>query len=256
MTPWVKNLLLANVAVYFFTVTFPPLADILALRVHPIALLLRPWTIVTYMFVHAGLGHLFFNMLGLFFFGPRLEAKLGNRRFLNLYFLSGITGGVLSFFFSMGTIIVGASGAVFGVFMGFAMFWPKDSIYIWGIFPIQARWLVGIMTGLTLWGGFGGGQDGVAHFAHMGGFLGAYLYLRHLERNSPQAKYKRKMYADDQRKPANDGEDILRWGRIHLENLHEVNRGEVERLQAKIDDQGVETLPLDERAFLNRVSQG
>ena len=61
MTPWVKNLLLANVAVYFFTVTFPPLADILALRVHPIALLLRPWTIITYMFVHAGLGHLFFN---------------------------------------------------------------------------------------------------------------------------------------------------------------------------------------------------
>ena len=254
LTPWVKNLLIANVALFFLGTSFPFLSNLLALYVHPLALLMRPWTIVTYMFVHASMSHLFFNMLGLFFFGPRLESKLGGKQFLYLYFLSGICGALLSFVFSMGIVIVGASGGVYGVLLGFAMFWPRDKIYIWGILPIEARWLIAAMTAITIYSGVGAVQNGVAHFAHLGGFVGAFLYIRWLERNSPARKFKAKMYANDIRKPSHDGQDAERWGRIRVESMHELNRDEVERLLAKIKQSGIASLTLDERAFLNRAS--
>jgi membrane associated rhomboid family serine protease len=242
------------VALFFIGTSFPFLPNLLALYVHPLGLLLRPWTIVTYMFVHASMSHLFFNMLGLFFFGPRLESRLGSKQFLYLYFLSGICGALLSFIFSMGIVIVGASGGVYGVLLGFAMFWPRDKIYIWGILPIEARWLIAAMTAITIYSGVGAVQNGVAHFAHLGGFVGAFLYIRWLERNSPARKFKAKMYAKDVRKPAHDGQDAERWARIRVDNLHELNRDEVERLLVKIKQSGIASLTLDERAFLNRVS--
>ncbi len=254
MTPWIKNLLIANTAVYFFTVSFPILGNMLALQVHPLAVLLRPWTPVTYMFVHASVGHLFFNMLWLFFLGGRVEAKLGSRKFLSLYLLSGLGGVALSFVFARGIAIVGASGAVYGIVLAYAMFWPRESIWIFGILPVQPRALAGFMFVLALLGGFDRVNDGVAHFAHLGGFLGAFLYVRWLERNSPHRKFKELAHAADRRRPGQDSQDMHRWANIRAESLHEVNRDEVERLQAKIRDLGVASLTLDERAFLNRFS--
>ncbi len=255
MTRWVKNLVVANVVVYFFTASFPILGGLLALQVHPLAVALRPWTPITYMFVHAGLGHLFFNMLWLFFLGGRVEAKLGSRKFLSLYLVSGLGGVALSFVFARGIAIVGASAAVYGVVLAYAMFWPRDSIWIFGILPVQPRALAGFMFVLALLGGFDRVNDRVAHFAHLGGFLGAFLYVRWLEHNAPHRKFKDLAYAADRRRPRRDGEDIRRWANIQLEGLHEVNRDEVERLQAKITEQGVATLTLEERAFMNRFSR-
>ena len=77
-------------------------------------------------------------MIGLFFFGPRLESRLGSRGFLLLYFVSGLGGAVFSLLFAREAAVVGASGAVFGVLLGFAMFWPRERIYIWGVLPVQA----------------------------------------------------------------------------------------------------------------------
>jgi hypothetical protein len=138
--------------------------------------------------------------------------------------------------------------------MGFAMLWPKDAIYIWGIIPVQARWLVGVMTAMTVFFGFGGAQDGVAHFAHLGGFLGGYLFMRRQERSAPHRKFKEQLHAADKRRPGRDEEDKRRWAGIPVASLHEVNRDEVVRLQAKIMDPGIASLTLDERAFLNRFS--
>ena len=95
MTPWVARLIFLNVLMYGLIIVVPGLGD--ALMFVPALFLSRPWTIVTYMFLHGGLGHIFFNMLVLFFFGPRLEARMGGRRFLGLYLTSGIVGGLLSF---------------------------------------------------------------------------------------------------------------------------------------------------------------
>ena len=254
MTRWIKNIVLANVVVFFFTTSYPMLTGVLALQVHPLAVALRPWTPITYMFVHAGVGHLFFNMLWLFFMGSRVEAHLGGRKFLNLYILSGLGGVVLSFVFARGIAIVGASGAVYGVVLAYAMFWPRETIWIFGVIPVQPRAIAGFMLVMGLLGGFDRVADGVAHFAHLGGFLGAFVYVRWLHHNAPNRKFKEKAYAKDKRRPSRDGEDERRWARIPVENLHEVNRDEVERLQAKIKDMGIASLTLDERAFLNRSS--
>ncbi len=123
MTPWVKRLLIANVVMFVITINVPALFWGLALV--PIQVPFRPWTVITYMFLHGGLGHIFFNMIGLFFFGPRLEQRLGGRHFIWFYFVSGMVGAALSIF-TPRVPIVGASGAVFGVLLGFARYWPRD----------------------------------------------------------------------------------------------------------------------------------
>ena len=126
----------------------------------PSQALTRPWTVITYMFLHGGFGHILFNMLALFFFGPRVESRLGSRRFATLYFVSGIMGAVLSIFFAPHVPIIGASGAVFGVMLAFARFWPRDQILIWGILPVEARVMVIAMTAMAVVFGFTGDAIG------------------------------------------------------------------------------------------------
>jgi len=248
MTPWVTRLIIANVVVYFLSVAAPALTTTFMLV--PALVLVRPWTIVTYMFLHAGLWHLLFNMLGLFFFGPRLELELGRQKFLWLYFISGIMGALLSFVFTPFSAIIGASGAVFGVFMGFAYYWPREKLYVWGLFPIEARWLVVIMTGLSLFGGMGIAEPGIAHFAHLGGFLGGFLYLKFLDRTSRAAKFRKKLSVPPPRSSRPE-----RWAKIKRDTLHEVNRTEFDRIFNKINTAGIDSLTDDERAFLDRFSQ-
>ncbi|MSR06149.1 MAG: rhomboid family intramembrane serine protease [Gemmatimonadetes bacterium] len=249
MTPWVRTLLTANIVMFFATQAFPEAARQLVL--FPPLALFRPWTMVTYMFLHAGLGHLFFNMLGLFFFGSRLENRLGGQRFLSLYLVSGLVGALASLIFTPGAAVLGASGAIFGVMLGYARYWPRDLVLIWGIFPVQARWLVVGMTVLSLMQGFGGTGGNVAHFAHLGGFLGGLVYLVWMERRSPARQFR--VMATVQTRGGN-AEDIERWMRIRPEGLHELNRGELERLQQKIAAGEARELTPDERAFLNRLA--
>lgn len=250
MTPWVQRLLIANVVMFFLSGVVPGLVR--ALILVPAAMLVRPWTVVTYMFLHGGLMHLLFNMLALYFFGPRLEARLGSRRFLQLYFVSGFVAALASLLTPFAAI-VGASGAIFGVMLGYARYWPREPVYIYGVLPVPARWLVIGMTVLSLWGGFGGGRSGIAHFAHLGGFIGGLLYLWWMDRHSPAAKFKA------QAAPPAPGRvsalDLARWAAIRLEALHPVNRDEAQRLLQKIAA-GAAELTADERAFLDRVSRG
>ncbi len=251
MTRWVSRLIYANAAVFVLTSLQPGLLP--ALWLVPALIPLRPWTPVTYMFLHGGLWHLAFNMIALFFFGPRLEARLGGQHFLGLYFASGVAGALLSLL-TPSVPIVGASGAVYGVLLGFARIWPRDQIFIWGIFPIEARWLVAIMTGLSLYGGFIGRGGGVAHFAHLGGFLGGFLYLKWMEHRSPARQFKAKVNAPARRSTGGDGADLKRWQKIQRDDLHPVNRDELDRVLAKIASTGVASLTADERAFLDRFS--
>ena len=248
MTTWVLRLIIANVIVFLLTTTSPGLVDRFILV--PSLVLFKPWTIVTYMFLHASFGHIFFNMLALFFFGPRLEMVLGGTKFLLLYFISGISGGILSFFFTPNAAILGASGAVYGVMLGFAYYWPTEPIYIWGILPVQARWLVVVMTALSLYGGLGSEGGDIAHIAHLGGFAGGYIYLSVLRRISERNKI-----VAEVKMPAPSENDIHRWSTIPREKLHSVNREELDRILEKLKVQGIGTLTFQERAFLDRFSQ-
>lgn len=249
MTPWVTRLIVANAAVFLAQQAFGRQVTLL-LGYQPISVLSHPWTPITYMFVHGGLWHLVFNMLGLYFFGPALESRLGSRHFLALYFVSGLSGAALSWL-TPTAFIVGASGATFGVFMGFALYWPRERIYIWGVLPVEARVLVAVMTLVSLFG-IGGG---IAHFAHLGGFVGAFVYLKVMDWRSPARQFKRKASPAASRTPfTSDGSDLKRWQRIPVESLHPINRSEVDRLLAKARDGGAASLTPDERATLDRFA--
>lgn len=250
MTPWVTRLLLANAGVFLMQMVFPDITYLLGLA--PAAVLARPWTPLTYMFLHGGVMHLLFNMLGLFFFGPRLEERLGGRHFLGLYLVSGLMGAALSVL-TPHALIIGASGAIFGVFLGFAYYWPRAQIYIWGIFPVEARVLVVAATALSLWAGFSGGSGGVAHFAHLGGFVGGFLYLKFRERFSEGARFR--AAAQPVPPKAAAPSDLARWRSIRGTDLHPVNKSELDRILDKISASGLESLTHSERAFLERFSQ-
>lgn len=255
MTPWTLRLLIANVAVYLVTASQPVLFNLLMLV--PSWIIVRPWTVVTYMFLHGGFGHLFFNMIGLFFFGPRLERQLGARDFLLLYFLSGLGGALGSFVFAFNSAVVGASGAVFGILLGFAYFWPRDKIYIWGVLPIEARILVGILAATELYSGIASSQSGIAHFAHLGGFAAGYAFLRwrrwrYFRQWKPVDTPK--VQLEKVARKRDDGDALRRWKAIRVDQLHELNRDEVERLLAKVEASGAGSLTPDERAVLDRFS--
>ena len=241
MTPWVQRLLIANVLVYFLQQTVPGLTGQLAFYPQPQLFVTHPWTMVTYMFVHGGLWHIGFNMLTLYFFGPRVELRLGSERFFALYFISGICGALLSFLFSDRAAIIGASGAIFGVMFAYARFWPRDQVLLWGVVPIEVRWLVALSTLIAL---FGIGQ-GIAHFAHLGGFVGGYLYLLFLERRHGAKRFQAKATAAP---PV----DALanKWQRVDRTRVHSVNRDEVNRILDKINATGLKSLTPQERLFL------
>ncbi len=266
MTPWVSRLLVANVLV-FFVLPYRSLPyDILAL--FPASVLgldevfipgtpFRPWGLVTYMFLHASLGHVFWNMVMLFFFGPRVESRLGARGFLTLYFLSGIGGALFSVAFSFNSFVVGASAAVYGVVIGFAMFWPKEPIYIWGVLPVQARWLAVLFIAMSLFSGVSGSDGGTAHFAHLGGLaVGAgYLRWRDWRLGKNRRDFRRKVdHSPSMDGPTRDARS--RWASIDLASMHALNRNEVEELLARVDRHGMSALSLEERQFLDRMSGG
>jgi membrane associated rhomboid family serine protease len=243
VTPWVLRLIVANIIVYFLQQTIPSLTSQLAFYPYPAWFLTHPWTMVTYMFVHAsGLWHIGFNMLTLYFFGPRVEQRIGSERFFVLYFFSGICGALLSFLFNDRAAIIGASGAIFGVMFAYAKFWPRDQVLLWGVVPIEVRWLVGISTLISL---FGIGQ-GVAHFAHLGGFAGGYLYLLFLDRRHGAKRFRTQV---TNAAPAADAL-ANKWNKVDRTKVHEVNRDEVNRILDKISASGLKSLSPQERLFL------
>ncbi|MDQ2766409.1 MAG: rhomboid family intramembrane serine protease [Gemmatimonadota bacterium] len=249
MTSWVKRLLIANVAVYLLQQAYPDLSNILAFAAARV--LTAPWTPITYMFVHGSIWHIFFNMLVLYFFGPRVEARLGGTRFLSLYFIAGLAGAALSSY-NPYVPIIGASGAIFGVELAYARYWPRDKILIYGVIPIEARWLIVIMTLMSI---FGIGGAGIAHLAHLGGFIGAAIYLFIIEHTRSRA-VKASGVRPQVKQPAPPrGDDMKRWSTIPRGELHEINRSEVDRLLDKISLKGIDSLTPAERAALDRFSK-
>jgi membrane associated rhomboid family serine protease len=249
MTPWVRRLLVANILVFFlqYTNAFPAVEN--AMLFIPRLVLFRPWSPFTYMFLHAGIMHILWNMVGLYFFGPRVEARLGSTRFIQLYIVSGLGGAALSFI-TPNAAILGASGAIFGIMMAYAMFWPRDQVMIWGIIPIEIRWLVMGTTALAIFSGVGslsGGMSGgnIAHFAHLGGYLGAWIFLKLVNPARTVAKFRAKTIA-----PMPD-EKISNWKRVDVNKVHEVNREELNRILDKINTSGLSSLSAAERLFLS-----
>lgn len=182
LTDVVKNLIIIN-AIIFVVVGYGllPIPD---LRSHFVLFpfgsqMFEYYQIVTSMFMHADPRHLLFNMLALFFLGPIVESTLGPKRFLTLYLTAGIVSSFAHLAFSAGSA-VGASGAINGVVVAFAVMFPNMKLMIFPLpFEVKAKYLVGAYIAYDLFSGLGGLNTGIAHFAHLGGALVGFLMIKY-----------------------------------------------------------------------------
>ncbi len=166
-------IIMVCVAVFFLQQLIPAFTGLFLLV--PQLAAIRPWTVFTYMFLHGGGGHLFFNMLVLFFFGPILERKIGSYRFLTVYFGAGLLSALGHMVFS-GSPVLGASGAIYGIFACLALLEPEIRVYVY-FFPMkiaQALVLFAVIDILMM-----GSNDMIAHAAHLSGLVfGLYMGLK------------------------------------------------------------------------------
>lgn len=198
-----KNIIITNVIVFLgILVNEGFMVENFALF-YPASQYFRPWQFLTHMFMHGGFFHLFFNMYTLFFFGCVLENTIGLRKFVIFYFVCGLGAAALhtgvqwiqaaSMMSAIGdgsatamasyhalklTPTVGASGAIYGVLLGYAMLFPYSKMTL--LFPpvtLSAKWMVAIFAGIELFTGITGTMDGVAHFAHLGGMVFGWILI-------------------------------------------------------------------------------
>jgi membrane associated rhomboid family serine protease len=187
LPPGVKWLIIVNVAVFLLCYFggYPlqrHVTLLLALSPETAIRNLFVWQVFTYMFVHYGIMHVLFNMLGLWFFGVPIEQTWGTRRFLKFYFLCGVAAGVCVLIANVlvgewAVPTIGASGAIFGILVAFGILFPETIILMFFLFPMKAKYAVMIYVAVELLATFGP-NTGVSTIAHLGGALFAYLYLR------------------------------------------------------------------------------
>ena len=265
LTPWVARLIAANAVIQLLLMTVLTADSIqAALAFSATTALRQPWTFVTYMFVHGGILHLAFNMLGLYVFGTAVENRMGSRSFLIYYLYCGIGAAVFSLAlsrFGVGGPMVGASGAVFGLALAFAMFWPDAELLVfpWPV-PIRARTLVTLLVGFSIFFGLvwrNSPMSGVAHLAHLGGVLAGYLFFRiqAISQRAPQTAPRPvervvtvTSSARENERPATTIPTIGRSGNDPL-------RAELDRVLDKISAKGMSSLTAEERRFLDEVSR-
>ncbi|MFD2967429.1 rhomboid family intramembrane serine protease [Sphingobacterium bambusae] len=205
LTTVVKNLLIANVIFFIGSQLIPQVAYTYLPAFYPDSPHFYIWQVITYMFMHADFGHIFFNMFSLIIFGPILEQTLGSKRFINFYLVCGLGALLLHFsvdalrvFQATGTLfpyrtgqvitgvdeiylspILGASGSVFGILLGFAYLYPNMRLMLlFPPIPIKAKYLVGGLIVIELYMVITKSGGNIAHMAHIGGALFAYLMMK------------------------------------------------------------------------------
>jgi membrane associated rhomboid family serine protease len=251
----VKLLLIANVALFVidhlagWAGFYKEFHSALALNCQYILSFKFPlllFQLITYQFLHSGIWHIFINMLILWFFGKDLEHYLGAKRFLVLYLVSGLAGGLLQILYYViagytGDLrVVGASGAVFGVLVYYAFMWPNRTVMMFPIMvPIKVKYLALIFVGISvLYGFFPHEGDMTSHMCHLGGALFGFCYFRY-ERRFAEIK------------------ETIKSIKIQKEVQKEVDRDkEIDRLLDKIHKEGINALTDAERKFLHQASQG
>ena len=163
---------------------FSDIFDLFGLRSDLVVHRFFVWQFVTYLFLHGGWFHIIFNMFALWMFGSDLESKWGGQKFLFYYFLTGVGAGIIDvtlntvFRPNMPSVTIGCSGAVYGLLLAYGMLFPERLIYLYMIIPIKAKWFVAIMGAIEFVSSFGDPGSGISHFAHLGGMLFGYIYLR------------------------------------------------------------------------------
>lgn len=266
-TPVVGRLIIANaVVLLLMTTVFTSPAVERALAFSPPEAVQRPWSALTYMFVHGGLIHLALNMLGLWMFGSPVERRMGSRSFLGFYLLCGV-GAAL---FALGLMglqwrvhsFVGASGAVLGVSVAFAMLWPEAELIVFPIpVPLKARTVTVLLVAFNALMIVLGGDDGVAYEAHVGGAAAGYLMLRLKLFGAPDAPepprpLERMAMAPSGRSgAAQPGQATAPRRAPRRAADADPVAVELDRVLDKISATGIDSLTPDERRFLDDQSR-
>lgn len=243
------------------------------LALWPLGTNFLPWQVFTYMFLHGGFGHLFFNMLALWMFGMELENIWGAKKFLIYYLACGLGAALANLFVAplLGQVAptVGASGAVFGVLIAFGMLFPDRPIYLYFLLPIRAKFFIAAYIGLELFYGVTGSSDGVAHFAHLGGAAVGLIYMLWETGSLPLRNWWGRLHAGSggtpsstsrvyRREEQNNVLDAkfydIRSGRP-MDNDAEVTQEVIDAILDKISKGGYQSLSAEEKRILNEASK-
>jgi len=248
LTQIVKYLLIINIAVFVFQKISPQDIVVQWFGLSPRLAIFKfhIWQFFTYMFLHGSVMHIFFNMLFLWMFGCEVERTLGSKEFLKLYFICGVGAGILHLIFSFDSTVLGASGAIYGVMVAFAVLFPERVITLLLFFflPIQlkAKYLVMIFVGISLLSL--GSNDGVAHFAHLGGAAIGFLYLK--------LDWRLDFLGNLIRQRRESRQAVTKLKRNQA--MHEI-REQVDEILDKINEVGYDKLSEEEKRILQEASQ-
>ena len=283
--PVIKNLLIINVAVFFLQM----IANNLMLGGQPLWYVLNVWfalnplsegfnfqiwQLITYQFMHGGFGHIFFNMFALWVFGARIENILGSKKFLVFYLLAGVCAGILHLFISPllgggSAVTIGASGAIYGVMIAFALMFPDEPIYLYFLIPIKAKYLIGFMI-LIEFMAIDSAASNVAHLAHLGGALAGFLFilldksidvpLKHMLNIS---SYRRNNtfnnpfsgLSDKLKKRSQNIEDTNYYDLNQKKEDEEITQAEIDAILDKISQSGYQNLSEREKKILFEASK-
>ncbi|MFN9709431.1 MAG: rhomboid family intramembrane serine protease [Burkholderiales bacterium] len=191
--PATQALILINTAIFCLNIALEGLLT-RWFALYPLGFGFLPWQLGTYAFLHDNFSHLFFNMLGVWMFGAELERLWGPKRFLQLFAASVLSAAALQMglVWSLGSLAptVGASGGLFGFLLAYAMLFPNRIIVpLIPPIPMKAKVFAAIFGGLELLLGVSNPASGVAHFAHLGGMLGAFILIKYWRKKSPFGRY-------------------------------------------------------------------
>jgi membrane associated rhomboid family serine protease len=198
LSPAVKWLIWANIAVFVVSYLVQGFTYSLGLRPDAVLHHYALWQPLTYMFLHAGVWHILFNMLALWMFGVELERLWGTPFFLKFYFVTGVGAALMTLLLSLvpfglvdpASTTVGASGAIYGLLLAYALYFPRRPIYVYMLFPVPAKYFVMIFAGIALLLSISGTSGGIANVAHLGGMVFGYAYLKYGHSRRPLAEMK------------------------------------------------------------------
>jgi membrane associated rhomboid family serine protease len=254
--PAIKWLLIINVAAFLGPRVFYFNLDLLHALFGLVPALvvgkLFIWQLVTYLFLHGGTWHLVMNMFILWMFGSDLERTWGTREFLKFYFVAGVGAGIINLIFgsfnplTSHTPVIGASGAIYGILVAYAMLFPERYVYIYFLIPVKVKYLVVFLVVIEFLSTYR--PDGIAHFAHLGGAIVGFLYLRQnwrrkLRKWSPDEIIRRLRESQAARKSQEEREimrevdDILdKINRVGYENLTKREKKILDKASDKLSD--------------------
>jgi membrane associated rhomboid family serine protease len=238
----VGRLLIATVAVFFLQNLAPVLNRYFALTPRLAVERFQVWQVVTYMFLHGGFWHLFFNLIVLWFMGSMVESAWGSKRFLRYYLVCGAGGGLLHMLLQYDASVVGASGAIFGLYFAAAMLFPDQYLYLYFLIPVKVKYFVIGLAILQLANGIAG-PSGVAYFAHLGGMLAGLVFFR-----GEIARRLRFAMGPRRRWQAHVRERRRR-------DREEANRDNIDSILDKISAKGYENLTPTEKRILENYSR-